>query len=622
MLKPREMAGRDERLTPATRNYVMFGLLFVIALGLAIRDWVDPRERRGAPDSPLRLLIVSTDEHGPFKTLRDLDGFNVTQIEPGPAISIGRSLLDEDVPAHRAAIAYADEQGFGFVALDLFNNAGHWEIDDIVPATARYAVFSVGDVAVEGPRMRAIGLPEHIEFDPLLAKLDSLRLALFEHPDLLRLWTIEPNVTEGQAHQVFDSRNFAERAEMMKRSHADWSEFLGSWPKPERIPGSLAGPWERVQAAPIPGGLLLEIRPVQIHADLNRKLRLEHGAQATLAFLPQAGVGDQNPADREPCSGLPEQPEGAVAVAPDGSAVALDGSSGPRVFVFEPGTQCRVREFGVHDFGDHWLGRPSANGAIAWNYEDDWLHWWDAFGEHRVRVEGSDADSGPWWVDDDLLALLGERAFELPEPDEESFSGFGYEPVIVLLATTPDDDDERARVELGIRELFPNTEPDAEPPAFRHVRPAGPRELLFTTEPYLGADDNDEWPRLHRLRAAAPLSATVRELASGAKTSADVLTVETLGSLVPHYELAAAADGSRIAWIDRATQSLWVADLRGPNRMNPRRLDLEPTPDSSVRISADGRTIVSEVEIEFVLHEKVVDSVLIPRAFVLEPAPE
>src|SRR5690606_23568230 len=67
--KAARMAQRDERLAPATRNYVIFGLVFVGAIGLAIRDWTDPRERRGESDSPLRLLLVSTDADGPASTL-------------------------------------------------------------------------------------------------------------------------------------------------------------------------------------------------------------------------------------------------------------------------------------------------------------------------------------------------------------------------------------------------------------------------------------------------------------------------------------------------------------------------------------------------------------------------
>jgi hypothetical protein len=615
MLKPGQMAGREERLTPATRNYVIFGLLFVGALALALRDWLDPRERRGAPDSALRLLIVSSDEDGPGQTLQDLDGFNVSRVEPDTARSSGRELLDEDAPDYRAVIAYADELGFGFVALDLVHMTGSWQLDEPVPASARFAVFSVGDVAVEGPRMHAVGLPEDIVFDPFLAKLDSIRLGLFEHPDLTRLWTIEPNVIEGQAHQVFDSRNLDERAAMLKRDHADWSEFVGAW---ERVPGSLAGPWERVQAAPIPGGLLLEIRPVRVHVDRYRKLRLEVGVEAELAFLPRAGLREPSPDARQTCSGLPERVTGRVAVAPDESAVAIDTHAGTEVFVFEPGPQCQARSLGVFELDGRPIGRPSGNGALAWNYADDWLHWWDALGEHRVRIEGIDGYSGPWWVDSELLALIGERPIPAPTEPDEGFTVSGYEPVLVLLATTPtvehEPDEARVRMLLGARELFPTLAPESIPPELLDLRPAGSHELLFTTDRCMDAtDDDDERPCLHRIRATAPLAVVAREPES------EALVIETLGSLDAPRELAVAAGSERIAWIDRATQSLWIADLGGPDRMVPRRLDLEPKPDSSLRISADGRTVLSEIEVEFVLGERVIGSVLVPRAFVLDP---
>jgi hypothetical protein len=294
------------------------------------------------------------------------------------------------------------------------------------------------------------------------------------------------------------------------------------------------------------------------------------------------------------------------------------GSS--ELFVFEqraddPDLQCRARSVGVLAIGERAVGRPNARGAMAWSYDDDWLHWWDALGEHRVRVEGADAYSGPWWVDGELIALIGERTLTVFEASEDDIAELGYEPALILLATTHDET--RLRVELGARELFPSDAP--EPPALLDLRPAGAHELLLTTERCPDAAPDDERPCLHRVRAEAPLSAVVRELATGERPSAELLEVETLGPLDRHVELAVAADGSRVAWIDRETRSLMVADLRGPERMVPQRLDGEATPDASLRISADGRTVLSEVVIEFVLREQVIGSLSIPRAFLLEP---
>lgn len=626
------MAERDERLTPATRNYVIFGLLFVLAIGLAIFECVDPRERRGESDSALRLLVVSSDVAGPASALADLDGFNVAQLGPFEAIAAGRELSDEeDEPAYRAAITYADQLGYGFIALDLREHdwgleAGSPGVEEAPPESARFAVFSVGDVASDGPRMHAVGLPEGMEIDPRVAELDSVRLGLFEHPDFLRLWTIEPNASELQARRVFDSRKIDDRRALLRRDHEDWRSLADAWPGPERMAGSLAGAWERAQAAPIPGGLLLEVRALRIHIDAYRRARLELDDQATLAFLPTAALGDDDPerrqAARRPCTGLPERVSTQVAVAPDGAAVVIAGADGTsELFVFEQAAdahECRARSVGSLAIGERAVGRPHARGAMAWTYDDDWVHWWDTHGEHRVRVEAAEAYSGPWWVDADLLALIGERTLVQPV-ESEDFPALGYEPALVLLSTTPEREHEPPlRIELGARELFA-IEDTAEPPALLDLRPAGPDALLLTSERCPAAALDDPSPCLHRLRAAPSLAAIVPELARRPLT--ELLEVETLGPLDPHVELAVAADGSRVAWIDRDTRSLKVADLRGPQRMIPRRLDQEDTPDASLRISPDGRTVLSEVHIEFILREREVGSVQVPRAYELDPLP-
>ncbi|MFO7564976.1 MAG: hypothetical protein R6X02_20190 [Enhygromyxa sp.] len=642
------MASRDDRLAPATRNYVIFGLVFVAAVTLAICDWTDPRERRGETDSPLRLLLVSTHADGPASALADQDGFAVAQISPSEAIAEGRELLDdEQAPSYRAAITYADQLGFGFVALDLRDedqqplewglSAGAPGVEAPPPSSARFAVFSVGDVAPERPRMRSVGMPEGLIYDPRLVALDGLRLSLYDHPDLTRLWTAELNATEVQARRVLESRKIDERRTLLSSDHAAWRELAEVWPGPDRIPGSVAGPWERVQAAPIPGGLLLELRSVQVHVDFSRRPRLELAEEATLAFVPAGEL--QGP--RRACEGLPERVSGPVAVAPDGSAVVIGGPLGSsELFVFEqrapspPAEQaeqaeqaeepgCRARSIGQLELGDRAVGRPNAAGAMAWNYDDDWLHWWDRSGEHQLRVSGIDGYSGPWWVDDELLAMIGERPLTQAGELADDLPELGFEPAIVLLGTSleagPEDPElERPRIELGVRELFPAPEPEPEP-ALLDLRPAGPTELLFTTERCPGRAE-DPRPCLHRLRAADTLASTIRELTAGATTLADAFTVETLGPLDPHLELAVAADGSRVAWIDRATHNLMAADLRGPSPMVPRRIDPDPAPEASLRISADARVLLSEIEVELTLGRHTLGTLRIARAFLSDPA--
>lgn len=364
------MAGREERLTPATRNYVIFGLLLVGALGLAIREWIDPRDARGEADSALRLLIVSNDPIDLASTMTNIDGFFATSIGPEQVIVDGRELLADPAGLrYRAAVAYADQRGYGFVALDLqddTDDAIDWDLSEPPPSSARFAVFSVGDVAVEGPRMHSFALPNTVEFEPRLADLDSLRLALYDHPDLLRLWTIEPNAMQLQAREVLDSREIGERRELLTRDQAAWRELDDAWPAPGLIVGSLASPWEQVHAAPILGGLLLEVRRLKVHVDAYRRPSIEPSKEATLHFVPDAILYGSDPHEtlgRQRCEGLPERSAAAIEVAPDGSAVVVQTILGDaELFVFEPldVAGCRARSVGAMVIDERGIGRSSS----------------------------------------------------------------------------------------------------------------------------------------------------------------------------------------------------------------------------------------------------------------------
>lgn len=624
------MADRDEQLAPATRNYVIFGLLFVIAIGLAIHDCVASRHTRGQADSALRLLLVSSDEAGPAAAMADSDGFKVAQISPPEAIAAGYELLDDPSQgAWRAAVEYADEHGYGFVALDLDERpAIDWGFDAAPHESARFAVVSVGDVAAEGPRMHAVGFPDGVELDPRLADLNGVRLGLLEHPDFMRLWQIEPNASELQARRVFENRKLDQRREMIQGDLQAWQQLVEAWPSLDALPGSLAGPWEQVQAAPIPGGLLLELRAVRVRVDLYRRVSLEVDEAATLVFLPTQALqledAQQRLAARQVCAGLPERVSTAIAVAPDGSAVVIGGSSAEasEVFVFEqqanaPEPSCRARSLGRLQTGERALGRVSRYGAMAWVYDGEWLHWWDRSGEQRERIASADAYSGPWWVAEQVLALIGER--RVAEQDGEI--AVGYEPVLVMLATVEGPDHSRLRVEFAGHELFASEGPDL--PALLDLRPVGDSELLLVTEHCPDASVDDQRRCLHRVHAAASLLPV-----------AELLTVETLGPLPNHVELAAAADGSRVVWFDQHSGNIGVADLRGAQRMSPGRsigsaerlrvstsapsIHRHPAARASLRISADGRIVVSESIVEFELRGRVIGDVPLARAVLLD----
>jgi hypothetical protein len=489
-----------------------------------------------------------------------------------------------------------------------------------------------------------------------------LRVSLYGHPDLQSLWERELAVVQLQARQVLERRGLQARHETLLRNQARWQELSELWPAPGVIPGSLAGTWEQVRAAPIRGGVLLETRKASVQIDEHRRASLSL-ADASLWFLPFAALQDDEPPPRREgpglwagarpsgnesllrtrCANLPETITGDITVAPDGAALVLRAHprAPAQLFVFDETAaragSCVAELVASPPLGRYAVGRPNAAGAMAWSYDDDWLQWFDASGSHRSTVMGVHAYSGPWWVDDSLLAMIAERPLladvlgEKPVDENIDFElPFGVEPVLLLFDTdtTPsvalvdtDHGESRVSVELDATALFgPN--PDA--PALIDLRPAGRDELLLLTDRCAG--DLDELrPCLHRLRGSASLLALTqapeKDPATSESPATPAFTVETLGPLGPYLSLAIAGEGGRAVWtaaIGDSELQLWGADLRGPERMQPRRIDDDALVDSSPRVSADGRIVISDVSLQL----DDLGSISVARAFVLPPVAE
>lgn len=654
------MSGPDDRLSPATRNIVVFGGLLVIGLVLAAREQFGPHSGRGETDSPLRLMIVDGSSEAALD-LDEVDAFAVSHVGFHEAVTAGRELLDDDAPAYAAAIAHADQLGYGFIALSLVDVDGtphDWEFEgpDAPDASADYAVFSVGDLAPEGPRMNWATLAP-VEYAPGVGETESLRLSLYEHPDLQSLWERELPVVQLQGRQVLERSGLHDRHETALRNQARWQAMSELWPAPGVIPGSLAGPWEQVRAAPIRGGVLLEVRKASVHVSEYRRASLSLG-DASLWFVPVAALEVDEPDPvlaRTRCAGLPETITGDITVAPDGTALILrEHPYAPaQVYVFdEAGAgagSCVATLAATPLLGRHEVGRPNAAGAVAWNYDDDELQWFDANGEYRSHMLGVHAYSGPWWVDDVLLTMIAERplpprVLEGPlDGDSESVElelPQGVEPVVVLFdtATSPSvaliDDpqgDVRPYVELDAAALFGD---ELEPNTLIDLRPAGRDELLLLTERCVDELESLR-PCLHRLHSHVPL----RSLTSPPEPAlepgmpepeapdpsqpepAPKFVVETLGPIGPYLSLAIAAEGGRATWtaaIHDEQPQLWTVDLRGPQRMQPRRLDADERGDAHPRIGADGRVVISDVSLEL----DGLGSISVARAFVLPPIAE
>ncbi|PRQ05648.1 hypothetical protein [Enhygromyxa salina] len=636
------MAGADERLTPATRNYVIFGLLLVVALALAARDRFGPHRGRGESDTALRLMVVGGSV-AVTSALDEVDGFSIMRIGPAEAIALGSELVDDDAPAYQKVIAYADQHGYGFLALALSNrddqpSGAQWEldvddpgIDALPPATAHFVVFSVGDLAPQGPRMRVVELAA-LDYEGSGAQLESLRLALYDHPDLQALWQHDGQGPQLQARQVLTNRGLPERRQAFAADQARWRELAQLWPAPGVIAGSLAGAWEQVRAAPIRGGVLIEARAARPTVSVFRRPSLELSRSVSLWFVPVAALSDDDPDEsgaRTRCHGLPatlSAQSSEISVAPDGASLVLreTPTSAAQLFVFDEQAalegHCLAQVRATLPAGERAIGRPNAAGRMAWHYDDDWLHWFAPNSQQREQVNEIAAFSGPWWVDDTLLAMISSRPIGAPE--------HGFEPVVTLLDTDArklDADGRFARVELDASALFPALAPGSEAAALIDLRPSSDRELLVLTERCESQPSQPSHhgrPCLHRLRSVDPLATLASLIGPDVLASPDEpadaeppFTVETLGPFGPYTALAIAAKAGRAVWIDGEAH-LMIADLRGAAPLEPRRLDADDLADSTPRISADGRVIVSEVSVS--LDE--LGSVSIARAFV-QPAP-
>jgi hypothetical protein len=81
------------------------------------------------------------------------------------------------------------------------------------------------------------------------------------------------------------------------------------------------------------------------------------------------------------------------------------------------------------------------------------------------------------------------------------------------------------------------------------------------------------------------------------------------------------ATRGRTVWtaaVGDSEPQLWSADLRGPERMQPRRVDDDLLSDANPRVGADGRIVISDVSLA--LDE--LGSISVARAFLLPPVAE
>jgi hypothetical protein len=617
-------------LPRATRSYVVLGLLFVVALALAYREHARSSDDSGKPDEWTRVLRVIGGIGGERPRIGGCPGFRVDTQALDDVTAAGRALLDDpDASPLAAAIAYADEQGYGFLLLDLRDD---WDLSNLAvaaPPASMYAVIGIGDVAWQGTRV-SFGAPVTGPFEYFEPPIDEIavQLALFEHPDLRALyhtWMDGPVVQRNRWALDKHNGNYEHERSILQTNQRQLAEVDELWPS-EPMPGTLAGRWEHVRAVPVVGGIVIEILPMWL--DMSRSVRVSNLRSADvgeLAFIPnEALVAGVDPiAARRPCVGLRdraptkrvqgrlESDERNLDVSPDGRTLALrrgPASSGlVDIYRFSSDSPdaCALEWAKTAVPPPYGVPRPSNSGSLSWVYSTDQVWWWHEGVSHRLAYAGVAPDSGALWVSDNLLAALGEVAIDTPEDRNRSRA---KQAAIMLLKTDIarfGDSNLAPRVRFAASTLFPKLE--REDPAAKVIdfRPVGSETLLVMTKAcpasHALGDRRLQYPCMHRVRFRSPLRERIgsKPMPKPLELAHHDLEVRTLGPIASYLSLDIAADGTRAVYVaidsttlDPAPRLFTVAIER--SSLGPAERVADAHRESQLQLSADGHVVVVE----------------------------
>jgi hypothetical protein len=615
-------------LPRATRSYVVLGLLFVVALALAYREHVRSSVDLVKRNDWTRVLRVIGGER---PRVGGCPGFRVdTQQLDGVTVA-GRELLgDPEASPLAAAIAYADERGYGFLLLDLRDD---WDLSSFAsaaPPGSMYAAIGIGDVAREGSPIN-FGAPVTGPFEYFHPEMDdiAIQLALLTHPNLTvphTEWFGGTVVARSNWAILSREDNYQHERSIVQINQRQLAGVDELWPDVP-MPGNLAGRWEHVRAVPVLGGVVIEILPIWL--DMSRSVRtanLRSAEVGELAFVPNEALvaGADLIAARRPCVGLRdrtptkrvqgrlESDERNLDVSPDGRTLALrrgpassglvdiyhviSDSDSPDACELE-WTKTAVPPYGVP--------RPSNSGSLSRIYATDQVWWWHEGIPHRLAYAGVAPDSGSWWASDNLLAALGEVAIATPEDRNRSRA---KEDAIMLLKTDIarfGDSNLAPRVRVAASTLFPKLERDDPAAQVIDFRPVGSETLLVVTKAcpasYALGDARLQYPCMHRVRFRSPLHERIgsKPMPKPLELAHHDLEVRTLGPIASYLSLDIAADGTRAIYVaieattlDPAPSLFTVAIAR--SSLGPAERVADAHRESQLQLSADGRVVVVE----------------------------
>jgi hypothetical protein len=410
------MTDPADSIVSSTRPSPLRTVAAVLALvGVAgVFTWVLTRGK-GADEDPARVLIV-----GPTPELSDFlehEGFDVAQLSIGEAIGEGQA-FDSSLDDLPAMLEYADQNGFGYLALNL-SHGERYDFSTIEqepgepPPGTTFAVVSVGDL---GTHVSYGGVVPEIMHEPPAGEQVGLLLALFGQAELGKARTRDGSndllIRFGAADTIEHVVDYEKGQASMQRQIAAW-HALAERERAASKPIELAGPYELLRGWPLANGSLL--------------LAAGRDAWRSTDGISSKWVGDDleaalsvvtldAPEQRIACDSLPEtlSLDGGFAVAPAGDALLIPSDAWiadlwvltGAACSFEKRDQIRRLDGGV-------LGHPRASGRTAASAGGR-LMWADAKmrSYHTLDLDGVELRPGELhWLGDNLVVVPAKLDF-------------------------------------------------------------------------------------------------------------------------------------------------------------------------------------------------------------------
>jgi hypothetical protein len=620
------MDSPEDSLVSSTTGSRLKPVIITVALvGLAAGAWWMFGRGKGQPEDPMRVLIV-----GPTPELSgylERKGFDPDYLSFGAAVGEGQA-FDQSLDDLPAIVEYADQLGFGYVALSMAHGerydlaAIEYEAAEPPPGTT-FMVMSIGDL---GNSVSYGGVPPGVLHEHPLDEQIGLLLALLNQPELAKARSGQAvndvMIRFGSAGTIKDVEAIEQAQEKMRRLASAW-DALAERERGTQKPIELAQPFERLVGWPLANGAILL-------GSARGGWRSKDGLTSewdTAEAVAELSVTTPDQLDqRSPCPALPDRLalDGGFAIAPSGDALLIPSNSYIAELWTLTGERCgfeRRDEIRRLEHGE--LGQPRAIGRTAAS-QTGRLRWADAKMQAFRSAHFAGIELRPdalRWVTDDIVVvpasldfvfaaeLRQQRASEaaieagLPAPALAPIDATQLPApteALVFLRIPPAE--QKSGLELAVIPAGALVRGDSAPVNLRAAFPITGESPTIVT--YVDSKDGLQLIRTS-LAASGPAwqngFAIEYDLAAAVEAGAAAINTEVLARELPldAQELAVSPTGSHAAWAAPVEDSLEIVllSLASPSEP-PLRMTDNQRDDSGPFFAGDLLLFYSEYRVD------------------------